>query len=191
TPMQRSRTESIGRRANGEAFPVEITIEPVGTGSERRLTAFIRDISERKRAQQELEQRERRFRTIFEKSWSGVALLDSDLKFSFAGSSTANIVGYDEYEMIGRSLIDYVHPREKHVTLKLFNDLASSPSKEAHGELRFMHKNGTWIWVEGFAQNMLHETSVGAIVLNYRDVSQRRMTEKQLRSEEHTSELQS
>jgi diguanylate cyclase (GGDEF)-like protein len=37
-----------------------------------------------------------------------------------------------------------------------------------------------WIWLEAFAQNMLHDASVGAIVLNYRDVTQRKATEKQL-----------
>src|SRR5438552_1818133 len=48
--LHRRRTESIATRASGETFPVEITIEPVGSGAEQLLTAFIRDISERKRA---------------------------------------------------------------------------------------------------------------------------------------------
>jgi diguanylate cyclase (GGDEF)-like protein/PAS domain S-box-containing protein len=187
--LHRHRMESVATRANGETFPVEITIEPVGSGAEQLLTAFIRDISERKRAHHELEQRERRFRTIFEKSWSGVALLDASLNFSFAGSSTPNIVGYDEFEMLGRSLLEYVHPRERGAAQRLFSDLAASPNKEAHGELRFLHKNGTWIWLEGFAQNMLNEASVGAIVLNYRDVSLRRMTEKQLEYRAHYDAL--
>ena len=187
--MMRRRTESIAARSNGETFPVEITIEPVGGSSDQLLTAFIRDISERKRAQEELEHRERRFRTIVEKSWSGVALLDADLNFRFAGSSTPNIVGYDEFEMLGHPLVDYVHPRERAVVHRLFNTLIATPSKEAHGELRFLHKNGSWIWLEGFAQNMLHEPSVGAIILNYRDVSLRRMTEKQLEYRAHYDAL--
>jgi len=187
--IARRRTESIATRANGERFPVEITIEPVGSGDDQLLTAFIRDISERKRAHDELEQRELRFRTIFEKSWSGVALLDADLKFRFAGSSTPNIVGYTEEELIGRELLEYVHPRERAAMHRLFATLMSTPSKEGHGELRFLHKNGTWIWLEGFAQNMLHESSVGAIILNYRDVSQRRMTEKQLEYRAHYDAL--
>jgi diguanylate cyclase (GGDEF)-like protein/PAS domain S-box-containing protein len=185
----RQRMETHATRANGETFPVEITIEPVGSGAEQILTAFIRDISERKRAQEELEQRERRFRTIFEKSWSGVALLDETLKFSFAGSSTPNIVGYDEMEMIGRDLFEYVHPRERAAAQRRFGSLAASPTNEAQGELRFLHKNGNWIWLEGFAQNMLHEPSVRAIVLNYRDVTQRRMTEKQLEYRAHYDAL--
>jgi diguanylate cyclase (GGDEF)-like protein/PAS domain S-box-containing protein len=185
----RRRIETIARRANGYPFPIEMTIEQVGSGGEHLFTAFIRDISERKQSQHELEQRERRFRTIFEKSWSGVALLEADLRFSFAASSTANILGYNETDLIGAAMLDYVHPRERNAAQRLFESLAVTPTKEAHGELRFRHKNGSWVWLEGFAQNLLHEPSVNAIVLNYRDVTQRRMTEKQLEYRAHYDAL--
>ena len=185
----RRRIETIARRASGYPFPIEMTIEQVGSGGEHLFTAFIRDISERKQSQHELEQRERRFRTIFEKSWSGVALLEADLRFSFAASSTANILGYNETDLIGAAMLDYIHPRERNAAQRLFESLAVTPTKEAHGELRFRHKNGSWVWLEGFAQNLLHEPSVNAIVLNYRDVTQRRMTEKQLEYRAHYDAL--
>lgn len=172
--------ETVVRRANGEELPVEITVAPAGSGGDLTFTAFIRDISERKRAQRELEQREQRFRTIVEKSWSGVVLLDGDIRFSFTGSSTQHIVGYEDQEILGRSLFDFIHPRDVEAARMVFAGVAQQPNHEAHGELRFRHKNGTWVWLEGFSQNLLHEPSVGAIVLNYRDVSQRKETEKQL-----------
>ena len=172
--------ETIVRRTNGEELPVEITIAPAGSGAEVTFTAFIRDISERKRAHRELEEREQRFRTIVEKSWSGVVLLDGDIRFTFAGSSTPNIIGYEDHELIGRSLFDFVHPREVEASRKVFAESLRRPNHEMSGELRFRHKDGSWVWLEGFSQNLLHEPSVGAIVLNYRDVSQRKETEKQL-----------
>jgi diguanylate cyclase (GGDEF)-like protein/PAS domain S-box-containing protein len=133
-----------------------------------------------KRAQHELELREQRFRTIVEKSWSGVVLLDEEIRFTFAGSSTPNIVGYADHELIGRSLFDFVHPRELEASRKVFAETLQRPSHEMGGEIRFRHKNGSWVWLEGFSQNLLHEPSVRAVVLNYRDVSQRKETEKQL-----------
>ena len=176
----RRRIETVARRANGEVFPAEITIAPAGSGNELTFTAFIRDISDRKRVESALEQREKRFRTIVEKSWSGVVLLDGECRFSYAGSSTFHLIGYGEAELTGQSLFDFIHPRDVEAARKTFADLLVSPNHEAHGELRFRHKSGTWIWLEGFGQNLLHEESVGAIVLNYRDVSQRKETEKQL-----------
>jgi diguanylate cyclase (GGDEF)-like protein/PAS domain S-box-containing protein len=173
-------TESVARRANGESVPVEIAVAPAGAGAEATLTAFIRDISERKRAQSDLEAREQRFRTLVEKSWSGVVLLDGAIRFSFAGSSTQHIIGYEEQELLGRSLFDFVHPRDRERAQAVFADMLERPSQETHGELRFRHKEGRWVWLEGFSQNLLHEPSVRAIVLNYRDITQRKETEKQL-----------
>jgi diguanylate cyclase (GGDEF)-like protein/PAS domain S-box-containing protein len=181
-PMRllRRRLETIARRITGEEFPIEITLAPAGSGADTTFTAFIRDISERKRAERELASREKRFRTIVEKSWSGVVLLDGELRFSFTGSSTEHIIGYNERELLGRSLFDFVHPRDLEKSQSVLSDVVRGASAEAHGELRFLHKEGNWVWLEGFSQNMLDEPSVGAIVLNFRDVSQRKQTEKQL-----------
>ncbi|HYU24197.1 MAG TPA: EAL domain-containing protein, partial [Thermoanaerobaculia bacterium] len=174
------RVEALGRRASGEQFPIEITIDPVGSGSEQTFTAFIRDISERRRAQDELERREQRFRALVEKSWSGVVLLDQSLAFSYAGASTDRLLGYSESDLLGASILGFVHPRERHTARQLFADLLEAPNREFQGEIRFLHKNGTWVWLEGFTQNLLHDPSVGAIVVNYRDITQRKATEKQL-----------
>jgi len=128
----------------------------------------------------ELEKREQRFRALVEKSWSGVALLDPDLAFSYSGASTERLLGYAEDDLAGTSFLAYIHPRERETMRELFVALATGAAHESQAELRFRHRNGMWIWLEVFAQNMLLEPSVGAIVLNYRDVTQRKATEKQL-----------
>src|SRR5258708_9452644 len=176
----RRRMESTARRADGEEFPVEITIDPVGSGEEKTFTAFIRDISERQRSQRELEQRERRFRVLVEKSWSGVALLDENFDFAYVGASTERLLGYREEELIGKNFFSYVHQRESENSQQLFRRLSGAPGTDMQGELRFLHSDGLWVWLEGFAQNLLHDENVRAIVVNYRDVTQRKETEKQL-----------
>lgn len=178
--LPKRRIESVARRGDGEEFPVEVMIDPVGSGDELTYTAFIRDISERKRALLELEQREQRFRALVEKSWSGVALLDSKLTFTFAGASTQRLLGYSEQDMLGSTFLSHVHPRDKQAAREALATVTTAPSRQASAELRFQHNNGTWVWLEAFAQNLLHEPSVGAIVVNYRDITQRKATEKQL-----------
>jgi len=174
------RLETRGRRANGDEFPVELTIDRVGRGDDQTFTAFLRDISERKQSQAELENREQRFRALVEKSWSGVALLTADLTFSYSGASTERLLGYNEDDLAGTSFLAYIHPRERETLRETLSALAAGSSHQSQTELRFRHRSGVWIWLEAFAQNMLHEPSVGAIVLNYRDVTQRKATEKQL-----------
>ena len=178
--VPKRRIESIARRADGQELPVEVMIDPVGSGEEQTYTAFIRDISERKRAQHDLEAREQRFRALVEKSWSGVALLDADLAFTYVGSSTQRLLGYAERELIQTSFLGFVHPRDRQAARETFSELSATPNREAQVELRFLHKNGTWIWLEAFGQNLLHDSSVNAIIVNYRDITQRKATEKQL-----------
>jgi len=178
--LVRRRVESTARRAGGEVFPVEITIDPVGSGQDQTFTAFIRDISEQKRVQVELEAREKRFRSIVEKSWSGVVLLDRELQIQFAGSSTLHLLGYSEQDLVGKSIFSYIHPHDASAMRSGLATLVDQTHSDLHSEVRFRHRSGRWIWLEGFAQDMLEEPSVSAIVLNYRDVSQRKETERQL-----------
>ncbi|MDP9360505.1 MAG: EAL domain-containing protein [Acidobacteriota bacterium] len=180
TPVFNGRIETTARRANGQEFPIEMAIEPVGRGADQTFTAFLRDISERKRAQAELEKREQRFRALVEKSWSGVALLDSDLASIYNGASTERLLGYGEDDLLGTSFLARVHPDEREGMRESLSGLAAGALQESQAELRFRHKNGMWIWLEAFAQNMLHDPNVGAIVLNYRDVTERKASEKQL-----------
>jgi diguanylate cyclase (GGDEF)-like protein/PAS domain S-box-containing protein len=179
-PIYKGRIETTARRVGGHEFPIEMTIEPVGRGADQTFTAFLRDISERRRAQAELEKREQRFRALVEKSWSGVALLDIDLAFTYIGASTERLLGYREDDVLGTSFLSYVHPIEREAMRGSLIGLAAGAVQESKAELRFCHKNGQWIWIEAFAQNMLHDPNVGAIVLNYRDVTERKATEKQL-----------
>src|SRR5438132_551457 len=174
------RLETTLRRANGEELAVEVLIDPVRIGEEETVTAFVRDISERKRGLADLEQREQRFRALVEKSWSGVALLNIELAFTYLGSSTQHLLGYTDEELIGTSFLSLIHPRDREEIRDVFRTLVVTAGGDAQTELRLQHKNGTWIWLEVLAQNLLHETSVGAIVVNYRDITQRKATEKQL-----------
>jgi len=179
TGLLRRRVESSARRISGEHFPVEITIDPIGSGADQTFTAFIRDISDAKRAQQELESREKRFRTIVEKSWSGVMLLNDELNMQFAGASS-HILGYDDESLLGKSFVTYVHPHDFAGAHSSLRQLVQQEVAVVHHEMRFRHRSGNWIWLEIFAQNMIDDPSVSAIVLNYRDISQRKEAERQL-----------
>ena len=181
---QRERRASRRRRAarNGEEFPVEVTVDPVGRGAEQTFTAFIRDISERKRAQLELEQREQRFRALVEKSWSGVVLLDGDLALLLRRRVDA---APDRLHR-GRADRDQL-PRLRPSARARggAQDLLGHrwPAREQRGAGRAaLPPQERHVGLAGrrSRQNLLHEPSVGAIVLNYRDITQRKATEKQL-----------
>lgn len=76
--LMSQRGEVTGLRKNGEEFPVEATITKVSVGGNVTFTAHLRDITQRKKAQERLRESERRFRAIFDHAFEAIGLLSPD-----------------------------------------------------------------------------------------------------------------
>ena len=76
--LMSQRGEVMGLRKNGEEFPVEATITKVSVGGNLTYTAHLRDITDRKKAQERLKESERRFRAIFDHAFEAIGLLSPD-----------------------------------------------------------------------------------------------------------------
>jgi len=145
-----------------------------------------RDITERKRAEEALKEREEHFRALIENSLDGIAIVDSDLTIQYESPSAEKIVGYKLEELIGRSILDFVHPDDKENVIKTFKRLARHPAQAVPASIRFLHKDGTWHVMEGSANNLLDNPAVKGVVVNYRDVTERQRAQEALKQrEEH------
>ena len=67
----------------------------------------------------------------------------------------------------------------------MYAQLVQEPGSHGRGKFRLRHANGTWRWVEAIVTNMLGEPSVNAIVVNYRDVTERKQVEDARREEQN------
>jgi diguanylate cyclase (GGDEF)-like protein/PAS domain S-box-containing protein len=134
----------------------------------------------RREAQQSLRQSEARFRALVEHSSDGIALINNLGRLTYLGPSTMRVLGYAEEDMIGRSILPIVHPDDAPAARVHFQKALQSSGREVRGELRLRHADGHWVWIEGVARNLLDEKSVGAVVVNYRDVTERKDAEYRL-----------
>ncbi len=73
----------------------------------------------------------------------------------------------------------YVHPDELEYTRQRLNDLLGHPGEVITVEYRLRHKDGSWRWMEGTATNLLHDLVIGAIVVNFRDITERKQIEEE------------
>ena len=136
---------------------------------------------EKRRAEQALIDNEKRFRTLIEHSSDTICLVAPEGTFLYAGPSSARVIGYQEEELVGRNVLEFIHPDDRELTLAILTELVNTPGDRATAQYRFKHKNGSWLWIEGVACNMVDEPSIRAIVVSYRDISTRKRTEESLK----------
>jgi two-component system, sensor histidine kinase and response regulator len=152
--------------------------------------AIIEDITEHKSAAQKLEENERRFRALIEKSSDALSLFDQEGRVLWdAPSATHRALGYTPEELIGRSAFELVHPDDQDRVRSVFRELTDEPGACLTTHYRLRHKEGLWRWMEGTATNYLNDPILQAIVVNERDITERRQAEDDLRKSEERFQL--
>ena len=94
-----------GRRKDGSEFSVDIALGPLKTGDDIVVMAVIRDVSERKQAEEALSESEYRFRGIAAAAPDAVIIMDDDGKVSFWNETATKLFGYTSGEALG----EYMH----------------------------------------------------------------------------------
>ncbi len=144
----------------------------------------VRYAIERQQAQAARQASERRFRALIEQSADAVALLAADGLILYESAAATRVLGWLPEEMSGRNAFEFLHPEGLSAGRALFGQVLSQPHTPVTAELLYRHKDGGWRWVEATGTNLLDDPNVGAIVVNYRDITARKHAEVALRVSE-------
>ncbi|HTF87620.1 MAG TPA: CHASE3 domain-containing protein [Planctomycetota bacterium] len=137
-------------------------------------------------ANESLSHSERRSRAILEHSADSIALVDAENRILYMSPAVQSVEGFTPEELIGRNGTENTHPDDLPLLDGYVQRLVAHPGQPVPVLWRRQHKDGRWLWLEGVATNLLHDPAVGAIVTNYRDVTERKRAEEAIRdSEEH------
>ena len=182
-PGETYALETTWKRRDGR--PITVRLTGRAEGSADREIAYsetvVEDITERRKAEEALAERERRFRALIENSTDAIAMFAPDGRITYASPATASVLGYDSAEFEARNAFDLIHPEDlARIRPDLIKGLRGSERKVAL-EARVRHRDGSWRLCEGMFTNLLRDPAVGAVVANYRDVTERRGLEQQLR----------
>ncbi|HKJ78710.1 MAG TPA: PAS domain-containing sensor histidine kinase [Prolixibacteraceae bacterium] len=124
-----------------------------------------------------LAEKEAKLSHLLKNSFDMVVLLDSEGNQTYVSESCEKILGYSPDELTNIPVIEkMIHPEDQE---KTYNGLKGILTKKAHGgtQYRHRHKNGGWIYLEAFGTNQLDNPNINSIVLNVRDVTERKNAE--------------
>ncbi len=140
------------------------------------LVRSLRYATERGRAVQALERREEHYRSLIENSLDLVSILNFDGTIRYASPSHERILGYSLADLVGQNAFSFIHPDDLAQVRAGF----AHPDESASIECRFRHQDDTWRVLESFGRNLSHLPGVCGVVINSRDITDRKRLEEQL-----------
>jgi PAS domain S-box-containing protein/putative nucleotidyltransferase with HDIG domain len=145
---------------------------------------IARDTTLQKQAEEAIKNSERRLNALIADGLDFISLLDAQGDLLWESPSANSLLGYRFNEFLGRSILELVHPEDLEWVQRQFAEVAATPGSRQSGVFRMKRADGEYRWVETVASNFLDDPAVGAIVINYRDITERKQTEGALRESE-------
>jgi len=121
----------------------------------------------------ELRRNETRFRHLIEHGSEMIFIIDEIGTIRYASPTALAIVGYAPAELEGHQAFAFVHPDDIAATVKMLGQLAGQPGTSDMAAARVRHADGGWRTLDLAGTNLLDDPSVGGIVVNARDVTER------------------
>ena len=191
--------EARHQHKDGSFFPIEVSLNPVQFGAQRLILAITRDISERKAAEEALQESETRYREFVEGTDDLITKADKDGKFIFVNHMSNRIFGLAPQDCIGKLAFGFVHPDDRERTRKWLYEKIATHKIRGIIENRQVSQSGEihhMLWTANFHyDNDGNLINVNGIA---RDIANRKQAEEALQKahvgleqevEERTSEL--
>ena len=156
--------------------------DPRSGGTEGRLVfAIIRDVTEREEVKKVLRESEERYRSLVQNTSDIITILDADGTIIYISPAVERMTGYKPEERVGTNAFDSVHPDDRERAAGIFAEILKTPGLHTPMEFRVPHKDGSWRYLEHVVNNLLDDPAVGAVVINSRDITERKRAEAEIR----------
>ncbi len=160
-----------------------ISWRAIATSAGKRQTELVLavgvDITERRMAEEALAS-EGFFRMLIENALDLVTVLGRDGRIMYSGPSVERLLGYRQEDTVGRNLWEFLHPDDTAAARAALKYAMSRPGVTGEIEVRIRHRNGGYRIHEAISYNLMDDPNVQGIVINSRDITERKEAEEKL-----------
>ena len=180
--IRRNNEVEFFKRDNS-IFPAEISLSYILHEKKPSVIMAVRDISERKKAENELKASEEKYSTLVEKGNDGILILQ-DKRFKFINSKFSELTGYSREELLNQDFADHVPVEyQRMVGKRIKKVLKDMHSIRRNDEVEFLKKDGGIFPAEISLSYILHEERP-SVMMAVRDISERKKAEAELKASE-------
>jgi PAS domain S-box-containing protein len=134
--------------------------------------------------QDDLVKNETLFRALIENSADAIIIINQEVEFIYQSPAVERLTGFDFSELSGKKLFDFIHPDDLKDYQLFFQQVLLLPGIAIANKFRFRQKNLDYMYTDGTITNLLHDESINALVINYRDNT------KKIKAEEEKKALE-
>jgi two-component system cell cycle sensor histidine kinase/response regulator CckA len=169
-------------RKDGTEFPIEVSTSAIQVGGKWCSVGIIRDITDRKRMFETLQQSEYLYRTLTESSLTGI-YMSREGHYVFANEMFYKIVGYSWEDLKSIDPLDLIAPEERNRIAEIFRKRLSGEDVVSEYETKMIHRDGTKLDVQVRAALIQFENKP-TVLGNMIDVTKRKRAEEALKASE-------
>jgi len=165
------------RKKDGTTIDVEVTVNNLLIRNKDVMSVLVRDITERKKAEEKLLESEMRYRHLIESTHDLVQSVGPSGEFILVNNAWVETLGYNESDRAELRLFDIIHPDSQKHCRELFSHvLVGEPLKSF--EAIFLKKNGDSVILEGSAEPRILNGEIIATQSFFRDITERKKQRK-------------
>jgi PAS domain S-box-containing protein len=166
---------------------IEVFVRAVrdGAGAVVGTTGTFNDVTAARDAEAALRASEERFRSLVENAHDIIAVLDGRTgHITYETPSLERTLGYAPGELAGQNALALVHPDDAERVAAEIAGATAEPGRTCHIEYRYRHRDGSWRYLESVGHTLSPTTAEHGLVLNTRDVTERKLAELALQHSE-------
>jgi diguanylate cyclase (GGDEF)-like protein/PAS domain S-box-containing protein len=168
------------RKKDGALIDVEVTSHEIDYAGRPAILALMNNVTERRRAEEALQKREEHYRSLIENASDLILILNAHGTLSYVSPSVERSLAYASDELICRNFFEFLHPQDFSDSFSVVSHITGTPGESRAIELRMRHRQGSWRLYEAICKCVLDEAGEASVIINARDITERKVAEEQL-----------